>query len=130
MGLALESKRTEIGTTPPVRMRSISSGATASTRGRILKTFITIGLRGENDTAMVNGQAASIALLQTIVEEQRKTLAAEVNPDVTKVPQVWALYKECSELLRERITCARRCDAAVGRRQLGQRTALADGRRA
>jgi len=58
------------------------------------ENIYTIGLRGENDTAMVNGQAASIALLQTIVEEQRKILAAEINPDVTKVPQVWALYKE------------------------------------
>jgi hypothetical protein len=58
------------------------------------ENIFTIGLRGENDTAMVNGQAASIALLQNIVEEQRKTLAAEINPDVTKVPQVWALYKE------------------------------------
>jgi hypothetical protein len=58
------------------------------------ENIYTIGLRGENDTAMVNGQAASIALLQDIVEQQRKTLAAEVNPDVTKVPQVWALYKE------------------------------------
>ena len=58
------------------------------------ENIYTIGLRGENDTAMVNGQAASIALLQTIVEEQRKMLVAEVNPDVSKVPQVWALYKE------------------------------------
>ena len=58
------------------------------------ENIYTIGLRGENDTAMVNGQEASIALLQRIVDAQRKMLVAEVNPDIKKVPQVWALYKE------------------------------------
>src|SRR5688572_8526768 len=62
-------------------------------RGRF-ENIYTIGLRGENDTAMVQGQAESIRLLQRIVEIQRKMLAQGVNPDVTKVPQVWTLYKE------------------------------------
>jgi hypothetical protein len=43
---------------------------------------------------MVQGQAESIRLLQRIVDIQRKILAQWVNPDVTKVPQVWTLYKE------------------------------------
>ncbi len=61
------------------------------------ENIYTIGLRGENDTAMVQGQAESIRLLQRIVEIQRRMLATEVNPDVTKVPQVWTLYKEVQQ---------------------------------
>ena len=33
-------------------------------------------------------------LLERIVADQREILKQTVNPDVTKVPQVWALYKE------------------------------------
>jgi len=62
-------------------------------RGRF-ENIYTIGLRGENDTAMVQGQAESIQLLQRIVDVQRRMLARLVNPDVSKVPQVWTLYKE------------------------------------
>jgi len=62
-------------------------------RGRF-ENIYTMGLRGENDTAMVQGQAESIQLLQRIVDIQRKMLARWVNPDVSKVPQVWTLYKE------------------------------------
>jgi hypothetical protein len=58
------------------------------------ENIYTIGLRGENDTAMVQGAAQSMKLLETIVANQRKMLAEEVNPDVTKVPQLWCLYKE------------------------------------
>ncbi len=61
------------------------------------ESVVTIGLRGEDDTAMVEGQAASMALLEKIVEVQRKILAAEVNPDVTAVPQLWCLYKEVQD---------------------------------
>jgi hypothetical protein len=61
------------------------------------ENIYTIGLRGENDTAMVQGQAESIRLLQRIVEVQRKMLAEEVTPDVTKIPQVWTLYKEVQQ---------------------------------
>jgi hypothetical protein len=58
------------------------------------ENIYTIGLRGENDTAMVQGQAESIRLLQRIVGIQRDMLAAEIHPDVTRIPQVWTLYKE------------------------------------
>lgn len=54
----------------------------------------TLGLRGQNDTAMVNGFRESMALLERIVESQRRMLTEEVNRDLTKVPQVWTLYKE------------------------------------
>src|SRR5678816_1097120 len=44
------------------------------------ENIYTIGLRGENDTAMVQGQTESISLLQRIVDIQRKILAQWVNP--------------------------------------------------
>ncbi len=61
------------------------------------ENIYTIGLRGENDTPMVRTPAEGIALTEKIVTEQRKILAEEVNPDVTKVPQLWALYKEVQQ---------------------------------
>jgi hypothetical protein len=61
------------------------------------ENIYTIGLRGENDTAMVRTLEEGVALTERIVGEQRRILAEEVNPDVTKVPQLWALYKEVQE---------------------------------
>ena len=58
------------------------------------EAIFTIGLRGENDTEMVHGETESISLLEKIVDVQRRIIAEEVNPDVTKVPQLWCLYKE------------------------------------
>jgi hypothetical protein len=58
------------------------------------ENLFTIGLRGENDTAMVQGPVASRALLEKIVAAQREILAEEVSPDVTQIPQLWCLYKE------------------------------------
>ena len=60
------------------------------------ENLFTIGLRGENDTAMVQGQAESIRLLQRIVDIQRKMLESELG-DVSRVPQVWTLYKEVQQ---------------------------------
>ncbi len=61
------------------------------------ESIYTIGLRGENDSAMVQTAAEGIALTQKIVAAQRKMLAEEVNPDVTKIPQLWSLYKEVQQ---------------------------------
>jgi hypothetical protein len=67
-------------------------------RNRGYESLTTIGLRGVNDTPMApGGPDANRALLERIVERQRDILRAEVNPDVTQVPQVWALYKEVQE---------------------------------
>ncbi|HEX5399549.1 MAG TPA: glycosyl hydrolase 115 family protein, partial [Verrucomicrobiae bacterium] len=53
------------------------------------------GLRGANDTPMAEGgPEANKALLEKIVADQRTILADVINPNVTKVPQVWCLYKE------------------------------------
>jgi len=61
-----------------------------------LESIITVGMRGKIDTPMAsNGtMAANIALLETIVANQRRIIARRINPDVTKVPQLWCLYKE------------------------------------
>ena len=64
-------------------------------RNKNYESIITIGLRGANDTPMAEGgPEANMALLEKIVGVQRKIIADEVNPDVTKVPQAWCLYKE------------------------------------
>src|SRR5450759_4228841 len=64
-------------------------------RNKNFESIITIGLRGANDTPMAEGgPEANMALLEKIVAVQRKMIAEEVNPDVTKVPQLWCLYKE------------------------------------
>jgi hypothetical protein len=61
------------------------------------ENIYTIGLRGENDSAMVRTAAEGVALTERIVAAQRKLLAEEVNPDVSRVPQLWALYKEVQQ---------------------------------
>jgi len=67
-------------------------------RNRNYESIITIGLRGANDTPMApGGPAANMALLEKIVDAQRKIIAEEMNSDVTKVPQVWCLYKEVQD---------------------------------
>jgi hypothetical protein len=64
-------------------------------RNKNYESIITIGLRGANDTPMApGGPEANMSLLEKIVDVQRSMLAEEVNPDVTKVPQLWCLYKE------------------------------------
>ncbi len=64
-------------------------------RNKNYESIITIGLRGANDTPMApGGPEASMNLLENIVGVQRKILSEEMNPDVTKVPQLWCLYKE------------------------------------
>jgi hypothetical protein len=65
------------------------------TRNKNFERVLTIGLRGANDSPMAEGgPEANKALLEQIVVDQRKILADVINPDVTKIPQVWCLYKE------------------------------------
>jgi hypothetical protein len=61
-------------------------------RDKNYEEVVTLGMRGENDTPM--SADANTQLLEKIVANQREILKQTVNPDVTKVPQVWALYKE------------------------------------
>ena len=67
-------------------------------RNRDFESIVTIGLRGANDTEMApGGPAANKTLLEKIIDVQRKILAEEINPDITKVPQLWCLYKEVQD---------------------------------
>ncbi len=63
-------------------------------RNRDYESTITIGMRGDGDLAM--SPTANTALLERIVADQRKIIAANANPEV-KDPQIWALYKEVQE---------------------------------
>jgi hypothetical protein len=68
-------------------------------RNKNYESIITIGLRGRNDTEMIKGGTTeqSSALLEKIVADQRKIIAEEINPDPSKVPQLWCLYKEVQD---------------------------------
>ena len=62
-------------------------------RNKNYESIITLGLRGADDTPMIpdGNVPKSMALLEEIVAVQRKMIAEEINPDVTKVPQLWCL---------------------------------------
>jgi hypothetical protein len=64
-------------------------------RNKNYESIVTIGLRGENDTPMAHGGlSADTALLGKIIRVQENILAQEMNPDVSKIPQLWCPYKE------------------------------------
>jgi hypothetical protein len=68
-------------------------------RNKNYENLVTIGMRGDGDEPMAEGNdmKANIDLLERIVADQRKLIASAVNPDVTKVPQLWTLYKEVAD---------------------------------
>ena len=65
-------------------------------RNKDYENIYTMGMRGDGDMAMpdAGGFEANKNLLEKIINDQREILAAHVNPDVTSVPQMWALYTE------------------------------------
>ncbi len=69
------------------------------TRNKDYESIITMGLRGANDTAMIPGGTPeqSADLLKTIIADQRQIISEVVNPDPSKVPQMWCPYKEVLE---------------------------------
>lgn len=71
-------------------------------RNKNYESIVTIGLRGANDTEMApGGPKANITMLEKIVDVQRKILTEEINPDITRIPQLWCLYKEVQEYYNE-----------------------------
>jgi len=68
-------------------------------RNKAYESIITIGMRGDGDLPMAaNGDMeANKALLERIVADQRAIIARRMGPDLTKVPQDWALYKEVQQ---------------------------------
>src|SRR5258708_6950832 len=64
-------------------------------RNKAYECIITLGMRGDGDLPM--SESANVALLEKIVDDQRKIIASRVNKDLSAVPQDWALYKEVQE---------------------------------
>lgn len=64
-------------------------------RSKNYENIITLAMRGDGDEPM--SQEADIALLERIVEDQRKIISNVTGKDVTTIPQVWAIYKEVQE---------------------------------
>ena len=65
-------------------------------RNKNYESILTVGMRGDGDMAMpdAGGFDANRKLLEKIITDQRRILAGHMNPDVTKVPQLWALFTE------------------------------------
>ncbi len=61
-------------------------------RAKQYETITTLAMRGDGDEPMSEDE--NVSLLEQIVADQREILKREVDSDLTKVPQVWALYKE------------------------------------
>ncbi|HZL78961.1 MAG TPA: glycosyl hydrolase 115 family protein, partial [Candidatus Limnocylindrales bacterium] len=61
-------------------------------RNKNFESVITLGMRGDGDLPM--SEDANISLLEKIVTDQRKIIAERVNPNLSSLPQDWALYKE------------------------------------
>jgi hypothetical protein len=71
-------------------------------RNKDFENIVTIGLRGANDTEMApGGPKANMAMLENIVGVQRKILTDEIKRDITKIPQLWCLYKEVQDYYKE-----------------------------
>lgn len=64
------------------------------------ENFVTVGMRGDGDEPMMHDGTVKemVTIMENIISDQRAILADKVNPDVSQVPQVWALYKEVQEL--------------------------------
>lgn len=64
------------------------------------ENVIAVGMRGEADTAIMGKNATledNIQLLRDVLKTQKKLIQERVNPDLTKVPRMIALYKEVEE---------------------------------
>ena len=67
-------------------------------RNKNFESLVTMGMRGDGDEPMGGKDMdTNVKLLEKVVADQRAILAKHINPDVTKVPQLWALYKEVQD---------------------------------
>jgi len=64
------------------------------------ENIYTIGMRGIHDSGMPGGgtTAEKVARLQRVIDDQRKLIAATINPDAAQVPQIFCPYKEVMTL--------------------------------
>lgn len=66
-------------------------------RSGSFENVITVGMRGEADSAIMGEQATladNIALLRDVLRTQNRLIREHVNEDLDKVPRMLALYKE------------------------------------
>jgi hypothetical protein len=61
-------------------------------RTRDYEKIITLGMRGDGDEPM--SETESTSLLERIVADQRKMIGEMIDPQIERVTQSWALYKE------------------------------------
>ena len=89
------------------------------------ENIVTIGMRGDGDSPMPT--ATRVELMERIVDRPAADPRAR-SPGTTPptIPQVWALYKEVQGYYDQGMRGARRRDAALRRRQLGQHPPAAD----
>ena len=64
-------------------------------RAKDTEDLITIGMRGDGDEAM--SAEADVALLEKVIDNQRKIIRKVTGKPADQTPQVWALYKEVQE---------------------------------
>ncbi len=73
-------------------------------RNKDYESIITMGLRGANDSEIKGDVKDNIKMIEGIVKTQQKILAEEMNPDITKIPQMWCLYKEINDYYDQGMT--------------------------
>ena len=68
-------------------------------RNKNYENIYTMGMRGDGDVAMqdAGGPEENKKLLERIITDQREIIARHVNPNPTKVPQLWALFTEVQQ---------------------------------
>ena len=76
---------------------------TGMQRDKNYEEIVTLGMRGANDTAM--SASTNTELLEKIVADQRQILKETVNPDLAKVPQVWACTRKCRRITSRACAC-------------------------
>ncbi len=59
------------------------------------ENIVTIAMRGDGDVGM--SEETNVALLQKIVEDQRKIIEEVTGKPANQTPQLWALYKEVQD---------------------------------
>lgn len=67
---------------------------------RSYENIYTIGMRGIHDSGMVGVGAMSekVSIMDRIIADQREIIRSVINPDATKVPQVFTPYKEVLDI--------------------------------
>ncbi|MGN6712634.1 glycosyl hydrolase 115 family protein, partial [Anaerocolumna jejuensis] len=65
-------------------------------RNRTYENVITLGMRGENDTAIMQNAtlAENIELVRDVLREQNRLIRETVNPDLEQVPRQMVLFTE------------------------------------